>query len=399
MYAWGSYACREYCITTVVGWVLTYCKLSAVKKSGAELRSNWWKLLPAHCCAHVLSSSPCSCRGKTSNDIRCNTLQMFTASTTGQICICQQPKINQYGCSFVVHPDYGSTITTCTHVSQMIQPLASPVHVENVHCGLTPGLAVILVIRLWWLQGYFMYCRCMICCHWVLLTVRMPKGQVRKPCFNKATGSFTFASWAHEKMTPHANISVPFIADVQTRIMCARYVSAAHVGAQCCTGRSKSKLQSLAKQQGNRFDVLLTSIWYTPQASAASCYARCSWSAGWVSSSCAWVYLIFIRFCSVHVVMLSDRQFTVCVDTTVIVLIQCCIFVAPYDPDVWLSRKSTCEFLKQCMVPRPICILKFNCVLHIQYYGCIIQALIHSDLVHLASELVYTTSICMQSRR
>lgn len=41
-----------------------------------------------------------------------------------------------------------STITTCTHVVWMIQPLASPVHVQNVHCGMTPGLAVILVIRL-----------------------------------------------------------------------------------------------------------------------------------------------------------------------------------------------------------------------------------------------------------
>ncbi len=58
-----------------------------------------------------------------------------------------------------------STITTCTHVSRMIQPLVSSVHVQNVHCGLTAGLAVILVIRLRWLQGDFMYCQCMICCH------------------------------------------------------------------------------------------------------------------------------------------------------------------------------------------------------------------------------------------
>ena len=83
-----------------------------------------------------------------SNDIRCNSVQMFSAITTGQFWICQRPRINQYGCSYVVHPDYGCAITTCTHVSRMIQPLASPVHAEDVHCGLTPGLAVILVIRL-----------------------------------------------------------------------------------------------------------------------------------------------------------------------------------------------------------------------------------------------------------
>ena len=38
-----SFMCMSgiYCITTVAGWVRTHCKLSAVKKSGAELRSNW----------------------------------------------------------------------------------------------------------------------------------------------------------------------------------------------------------------------------------------------------------------------------------------------------------------------------------------------------------------------
>ncbi len=38
------YACRKCCITTRAGRVLTYCKLSAVKRSEAEPRSNCLKL-------------------------------------------------------------------------------------------------------------------------------------------------------------------------------------------------------------------------------------------------------------------------------------------------------------------------------------------------------------------
>ncbi len=40
MSAGVGYACRKYCITTGAGCVLTYCRLSVVRKSEAELRSN-----------------------------------------------------------------------------------------------------------------------------------------------------------------------------------------------------------------------------------------------------------------------------------------------------------------------------------------------------------------------
>ena len=197
---------------------------------------------------------------------------------------------------------------------------------------------------------HFIYSQFMICCHSVLLTVPMPIGQVRKPCFNKA--SFTSASvrmGAWETDTKY--VSTVYCRCANTHHVCtvlhlAIRAYVAHVGAQC-----KSKMRSLAKVAGQQIGhgvdrymiwspgskhtgilplkVQHHAMYVVPGAQAES--AQASYAVleyTWCSSD----FAVYMWWCWV-----TDLQF---------VLIQCCIFVAPYCPDVWLSRTSTCG-LKQ----------------------------------------------------